>query len=104
MRNDAFNNLLDALAVVAEFEMYEVVILNKFQVFRANRSSKVVIRFIIQFAGRFDTICSPNYPSLIEIKIDFSKYETMQVYGISFCYPSQPSRWSTLINFVRILR
>jgi L-asparaginase/Glu-tRNA(Gln) amidotransferase subunit D len=48
MRNDAFNNLLDALAVVAEFEMYEVVILNKFQVFRANRSSKVVIRFILQ--------------------------------------------------------
>jgi len=42
MRNDAFNNLLDALAVVAEFEIYEVVILNKFNVYRANRASKVV--------------------------------------------------------------
>jgi L-asparaginase/Glu-tRNA(Gln) amidotransferase subunit D len=43
MRNDAFNNLLDALAVVAEFEIYEVVILNKFKVYRANRASKVVL-------------------------------------------------------------
>lgn len=42
MRNDAFNNLLDSLAVVAEYELYEVVVLSKFQVFRANRSSKVV--------------------------------------------------------------
>lgn len=46
MRNDAFNNLLDSLAVVAEFLIYEVVILNKFQVFRANRTSKV-------YEGRF---------------------------------------------------
>ena len=68
MRNDAFNNLLDALAVVAEFEIYEVVILNKFKVYRANRASKV-------FEGRFDTICSPNYPALMDIKIDFTLRE-----------------------------
>lgn len=61
MRNDGFNNLMNSLIIAGNFQIPEVLILFRDNLFRGNRC-------IVYENNGFNCVSSPNFPHLAHLQ------------------------------------